>query len=89
MTRPLRGAFIVIEGLDRSGKSTQATTLYHRLEGADHPANAYARPDAVLIKFPGQPAHLLLLCSWADTLYATDPIYDGMAHQTGLQRSVE
>ena len=40
-----RGAFIVIEGLDRSGKSTQAAALLARLEGA----GVAAKP----LKFPG------------------------------------
>ncbi|KAH8103915.1 thymidylate kinase [Cristinia sonorae] len=39
-----RGAFVVIEGLDRSGKSTQAETLIKRLQAADIPSK--------LIKFP-------------------------------------
>ena len=41
-----RGAFIVLEGLDRSGKSTQAALLADRLkqEGVD----------VKLMKFPGQ-----------------------------------
>jgi len=52
MSSPTRGAFIVIEGLDRSGKSTQAARLL------DHIAtDATARPEgsppkAVLLKFP-------------------------------------
>ncbi|KAK7687663.1 hypothetical protein QCA50_008878 [Cerrena zonata] len=41
---PKRGAFIVIEGLDRSGKSTQTESLIKRLEQAD--------VSAKLIKFP-------------------------------------
>jgi len=39
-----RGTFIVIEGLDRSGKSTQAAALLQRLQDAKVPAK--------LIKFP-------------------------------------
>ncbi|KAI6101286.1 thymidylate kinase-domain-containing protein [Pisolithus sp. B1] len=46
MTATTRGAFIVIEGLDRSGKSTQAAILQSRLQGLEQPARA------VLIKFP-------------------------------------
>ncbi len=46
-----RGAFIVIEGLDRSGKSTQAATLLKRLQDAQSPAK--------LINFPGQHTHSL------------------------------
>ena len=41
-----RGAFIVIEGLDRSGKSTQAAALLERLD-----KNGVR---AVLQKFPGR-----------------------------------
>ena len=40
-----RGAFIVIEGLDRSGKSTQSSAILARL-------HTHAIP-AKLIKFPG------------------------------------
>jgi dTMP kinase len=40
-----RGAFIVIEGLDRSGKSTQAATLLSRLISNG--------TTATLQKFPG------------------------------------
>lgn len=46
MSTSRRGAFIVIEGLDRSGKSTQAAALLARLEHMNVPAK--------LIKFPGQ-----------------------------------
>ena len=42
---PKRGAFIVFEGLDRSGKSSQAATLLKRLQDAQVPAK--------LLKFPG------------------------------------
>lgn len=48
-----RGAFIVIEGMDRAGKTTQAALLRDRL------AAASARP-VELIKFPGahpEPLH--------------------------------
>lgn len=45
-----RGAFIVMEGLDRSGKSTQASLLHNRLQD---PQDAGATtPKAVLLKFP-------------------------------------
>ena len=47
-----RGAFVVIEGLDRSGKSTQAATLIKRLQDANVPSK--------LIKFPGQFLFVLL-----------------------------
>ena len=40
-----RGAFVVIEGLDRSGKSTQAARLLERLEATSKPVQ--------LLKFPG------------------------------------
>ena len=56
-----RGAFIVLEGLDRSGKSTQAALL------ADHLKKEGV--DVKLMKFPGQHAHsfpsrrLIVTCS--------------------------
>lgn len=55
MTTPARGAFIVIEGLDRSGKSTQAARLFDRIQsvGTDAPSSG-SPPKAVLLKFPGQ-----------------------------------
>ncbi|KAL0953335.1 hypothetical protein HGRIS_004580 [Hohenbuehelia grisea] len=40
-----RAPFIVIEGLDRSGKSTQCTTLINRLEAAGIPAKLLKFPD--------------------------------------------
>ncbi|GLB43336.1 putative thymidylate kinase [Lyophyllum shimeji] len=40
-----RGAFIVIEGLDRSGKSTQTALLLSRLESARIPAKLLKFPD--------------------------------------------
>ena len=46
MSAERRGLFIVIEGLDRSGKSTQAANLVHRLESSNLRAK--------LMKFPGQ-----------------------------------
>ena len=50
----VRGAFIVIEGLDRSGKSTQADLLTKKLQGLSQ---------AKLLKFPGQfPLSLHLFC---------------------------
>jgi len=48
---PLRGPFIVIEGLDRSGKSTQTALLLARLEAAGIPAK--------LLKFPGRWASMI------------------------------
>jgi len=41
-----RGAFIVIEGLDRSGKTTQTGRLLEQLEQHDRPVQ--------LFKFPGE-----------------------------------
>lgn len=49
-----RGVFVVIEGLDRSGKSTQAVNLIKRLDDAKVPSK--------LIKFPGQ-------CLWTCFLW--------------------
>ncbi|KAI5124216.1 hypothetical protein M0805_005066 [Coniferiporia weirii] len=45
MTNNRRGVFIVIEGLDRSGKSTQAAALLARLEHANIPAKLMKFPD--------------------------------------------
>lgn len=42
---PRRGAFIVIEGIDRSGKTTQSTKLVEALNKAGIPA--------VYMRFPG------------------------------------
>lgn len=69
---PKRGAFIVIEGLDRSGKSTQAATLLRRLQDA--------QVSAKLIKFPGL---LLLRHSYLDLCY-NDELHDV---KTGRRRS--
>ncbi|KIK92646.1 hypothetical protein PAXRUDRAFT_146891 [Paxillus rubicundulus Ve08.2h10] len=51
MSPPNRGAFIAIEGLDRSGKSTQAARLLSRLQSDSAHAQS-SDPSAVLIKFP-------------------------------------
>ena len=50
-----RGAFIVIEGLDKSGKSTQAARLLDRIQSSttDVPT-PQPPPKAVLLKFPGE-----------------------------------
>ncbi|TFK51957.1 thymidylate kinase [Heliocybe sulcata] len=40
-----RGAFIVVEGLDRSGKSSQAARLLERLQTANIPAKLMKFPD--------------------------------------------
>ena len=45
MTNSGRGAFIVLEGLDRSGKTTQTTKLVQRVEKLGKSCK--------LIKFPG------------------------------------
>ncbi|KAG8694980.1 Thymidylate kinase [Ceratobasidium sp. 394] len=42
---PERGAFIVIEGLDRSGKSTQCAQLAARVEAAGKPVKSIKFPD--------------------------------------------
>jgi thymidylate kinase len=44
-----RAPFIVIEGLDRSGKTTQTGKLYETLKDIG--------VEAKLIKFPGEPEH--------------------------------
>lgn len=46
-----RGGFIVIEGLDRSGKSTQTSLLYDRLK-LEYDASQSG--SVHLLKFPGQ-----------------------------------
>ena len=43
-----RGAFIVLEGLDRSGKSTQVRCGARLLAFAPHPSAMRARPDCVV-----------------------------------------
>lgn len=48
MASQRRGAFIVLEGLDRSGKSTQAAALVSRLKTIN------GENSAKLMKFPGQ-----------------------------------
>ena len=47
-----RGALIVIEGIDRSGKSTQCLKLEQSLKNAGHQVKA--------LKFPGMAFCLLL-----------------------------
>ncbi|OSX64079.1 hypothetical protein POSPLADRAFT_1089880, partial [Postia placenta MAD-698-R-SB12] len=42
---PTRGAFIVLEGLDRSGKSTQADILVQRFKDAGSPVKLMKFPD--------------------------------------------
>ncbi|KAG0692804.1 thymidylate kinase-domain-containing protein [Suillus ampliporus] len=49
MSHSKRGAFIVIEGLDRSGKSTQASLLHERLQDSQ---DGIKTPKVVLLKFP-------------------------------------
>ena len=44
--KKLRGAFVVVEGLDRSGKSTQVALLEERLKAEGVPVR--------LVKFPGE-----------------------------------
>ncbi|KAJ8585933.1 hypothetical protein M405DRAFT_864999 [Rhizopogon salebrosus TDB-379] len=51
MSSTKRGAFIVIEGLDKSGKSTQASLLLHRLQDPQD-VEATTPPKVVLLKFP-------------------------------------
>ncbi|EJD07376.1 thymidylate kinase [Fomitiporia mediterranea MF3/22] len=45
MAASKRGAFIVIEGLDRSGKSTQAASLLSRLQQSNIPTKLMKFPD--------------------------------------------
>ncbi|KAN0088741.1 Thymidylate kinase domain containing protein [Tylopilus felleus] len=51
MSPPPRGAFIVIEGLDRSGKSTQVARLVDRIQSATTDASG-SPLKAVSLKFP-------------------------------------
>lgn len=44
-----RGAFIVVEGLDRSGKTTQTAILRDRLANEGHPVKLYKFPGLYLI----------------------------------------
>jgi dTMP kinase len=66
-TTVARGAFIVIEGLDRSGKTTQVKKLCDALYDAGHNVQA--------LRFPGMPSHhvaQLLPCSWSLSPAHTD-----------------
>ena len=45
-SKPTRGALIVFEGCDRSGKTTQCGMLMKSLEAKGHPVK--------LMKFPGE-----------------------------------
>ncbi|PON85098.1 Thymidylate kinase [Trema orientale] len=40
-----RGALVVLEGLDRCGKTTQSSSLHKYLEGLGHPAELWRFPD--------------------------------------------
>ena len=51
MAEQQRGAFIVLEGLDRSGKTTQVTKLVQKIKGMNRPCT--------LMKFPGKHIHSL------------------------------
>ena len=54
MSPAARGAFIVIEGLDRSGKSTQVARLVDRIQSVTTDATSSGSPfKAVPLKFPG------------------------------------
>ncbi|KAK4457114.1 thymidylate kinase-domain-containing protein [Cladorrhinum samala] len=44
-TTPVRGAFIVLEGLDRSGKTTQASLLEQRLKSSGRAVKSLRFPD--------------------------------------------
>ncbi|KAK4161868.1 P-loop containing nucleoside triphosphate hydrolase protein [Cladorrhinum sp. PSN259] len=44
-TAPVRGALIVLEGLDRSGKTTQAKLLEQRLSSSGRPVKSLGFPD--------------------------------------------
>lgn len=50
-----RGAFIVLEGLDRSGKTTQVKRLEERFVQAGH--------KVAVMRFPGQFSCLTVVCA--------------------------
>jgi len=74
MSPPARGAFIVIEGLDRSGKSTQVARLVDRIQSATTTAGV-PPVKAVALKFPGEsppfPATTPFLTTDADAPFTT------------------
>jgi len=47
-----RGAFILLEGLDRSGKTTQTKLLAEHLNSLSKPATIAASPACLLLRFP-------------------------------------
>lgn len=49
-----RGAFILFEGVDRCGKTTQANLLVESLKQAGH--------DACFMRFPGKPDEATACC---------------------------
>ena len=52
-SQPRRGAFILLEGLDRSGKTTQTKLLAQHLNSQPNPATTTASPPAcLLLRFP-------------------------------------
>lgn len=55
--RAMRGAFIVLEGLDRSGKSTQASMLCDSLKAQGRKVSLWKYParETFLGKYDGQP----------------------------------
>lgn len=56
-----RGAFIVLEGLDRSGKTTQAKTLEERLAAEGRQVQAMRFPGKCLILPAVRPSELILI----------------------------
>lgn len=48
-TSPVRGAFVVLEGLDRSGKTTQVELLAKKLRDEGR--------DVEVMRFPGESCH--------------------------------
>jgi hypothetical protein len=69
MSPAARGTFIVIEGLDRSGKSTQVPRLVDRIQSVTTDASTSGSPlVAVPLKFPGQSPLLLLPRPWTGML---------------------
>jgi len=62
MSTPQRGALLVIEGLDRAGKSTQHARLCQNLENKGHRVKRMRFPgNATLSNLSPRPHHLTLM----------------------------
>jgi hypothetical protein len=58
-----RGAFIVLEGLDRSGKSTQVSRLIDRLQRDGRQARLQKFPGMLSLRWSSRRPHY---CNWKD-----------------------